>query len=106
MQLQNKNRSTTPHNKILKKVQRTAKMKYYSNKCKEIKTNGSKLWRLINKITNKSSNKQTVINKITVDEIVHERPKIIANELANYFANMGRSCQTHCPSPNIILLPI
>ena len=85
------------HNKLLKKVQRTAKMKYYSNKCEEIKTNGSKLWRLINKITNKSSNKQTVINKITVNEIVHERPKAIANELANYFANIGGKLSNTLP---------
>ena len=34
------------HNKLLKKVQRSAKMRYYSNKCEEIKTNGSKLWKL------------------------------------------------------------
>ena len=60
------------HKKLLKKIQRLAKMRYYLNKCEEIKTNGSKLWRLINKITNKSSNKQTVINRITVGEIVHE----------------------------------
>ena len=80
-----------------KKVQRTAKMKYYSNKCEEIKTNGSKLWRLINKITNKSSNKQTVINKITIDNIVHERPKTIANELANYFASIGEKLSHALP---------
>ena len=88
------------HNKLLKKVQRLAKMKYYSNKCDEIKTNGSKLWRLINKITNKSNNKQTVINKITVDGIVHERPKTIANELATYFAGIGEKLSDTLPKPD------
>ena len=85
------------HNKLLKKVQRLAKIKYYSNKCEEIKKNGSKLWKLINKITNNSSNKQTVINKITVGEIVHERPKIIANELASYFASIGEKLSNALP---------
>ena len=87
------------HNKLLKKIQRLAKMRYYTNKCEEIKTNGSKLWRLINKITNKASNKQTVINRITVDEIVHERPKTIANELAKYFANIGDKLSNTLPKP-------
>ena len=87
------------HNKLLKKIQRLAKMRYYSNKCEEIKTNGSKLWRLINKVTNKSSNKQTVINRITVDEIVHERPKTITNELAKYFANIGDKLSNTLPKP-------
>ena len=80
-------------------MQRLAKMRYYSNKCEEIKTNGSKLWRLINKITNKSSNKQTVINKITVGDIVHERPKRIANELATYFASIGEKLSDTLPKP-------
>ena len=92
-------RKYSNHNKLIKKVQRLAKMKYYSNKCEEIKTNGSKLWRLINKITNKSSNKETVINKITVGEIVHERPKEIANELATYFASIGKKLSDTLPKP-------
>ena len=39
-----------------------AKINYYSNKCEEIRKNGSKLWKLINKITNKSKNKQSIIS--------------------------------------------
>ena len=66
------------HNKTLRK-----------NKCEEIRKNGSKLWKLINKITNKSKNKQSIISKINVDGIVHEHPKEIANKLAHYFANVG-----------------
>ena len=78
-------------------MQRLAKINYYSNKCEEIKKNGSKLWKLINKITNKSSNKEYVINKITMGEIVHEHPKIIANELASYFANIGEKLSNALP---------
>ena len=85
------------HNKLLTKIKRYAKLSYYPNKCEEIRNNGSKLWKLINKITNKSSNKQTVINKITVGEIVHEHPKIIANELASYFASIGEKLSNALP---------
>ena len=87
------------HNKTLRKVQRLAKIKYYSNKCEEIRKNGSTLWKLINKITNKSNNKQTIISKINVNGIVHERPKEIANELAHYFANVGEKLSRALPEP-------
>ena len=85
------------HNKILIKIKRAAKIKYYSNKCEEIRKNGSKLWKLINKITNQSKNKQSIISKINVDRIVHECPKEIANELAHYFANVGDKLSTALP---------
>ena len=42
------------HNKLLNKIKRYVKLDYYSNKCEEIRNNGSKLWKLINKITNKT----------------------------------------------------
>ena len=58
------------HNKLLTKIKRYAKLSYYSNKCEEIRNNGSKLWKLINKITNKTNNKQSIINKINIDGIL------------------------------------
>ena len=88
--LESKNKYTM-HNKLLNKIKRYAKLNYYSNKCKEIRNNGSKLWKLINKITNKTQNKQSIIEKIKIDGILIERPKEISNALANYFASIGNN---------------
>ena len=72
------------HNKLLTKIKRYAKLSHYSNKCKEIKNNGPKLWKLINKITNKTHNKQSIINKINIDGIKLEKPREISKALAKY----------------------
>ena len=85
------------HNKLLAKIKRYAKLSYYSNKCEEIRNNGSKLWKLINKITNKTQNKQSIINKIKVDGILIEKPKEISNALANYFASIGGNLSNNLP---------
>ena len=85
------------HNKLLNKIKRYAKLNYYSNKCEEIRNNGSKLWKLINKITNKMQNKQSIIDKIKVDGILMERPKEISNALANYFASIGDNLSSNLP---------
>ena len=81
----------TKHNKLLNKIKRYAKLNHYSNKCEEIRNNGPKLWKLINKITNKTRNKQSIIEKIKVDGILIERPKEISNALAEYFASIGNN---------------
>ena len=86
------------HNKLLNKIKRYAKLNYYSNKSEEIRNNGSKLWKLINKITNKTQNKQSIIDKIKIDGILIERPKEISNTLANYFASIGNNLSNKLPS--------
>ena len=91
------------HNKVLNKIKRYVKLSYYSNKCEEIRNNGSKLWKLINKITNKTQNKQSIIDKIKVDGILIERPKEISNTLANYFANIGDNLSNKLPPPKYFL---
>ena len=79
-------------------MKRYAKLNYYSNKCEEIRKNGPKLWKLINKITNKTPNKQSIINKINIEGIIVERPKEIANALADYFAQIGSNLSSKLPS--------
>ena len=87
------------HNKLLNKIKRYAKLNYYSNKCEEIRNNGSKLWKLINKITNKTQNKHSIIEKIKIDGILIERPKEISNALADYFANIGNKLSNKLQPP-------
>ena len=41
------------YNKVLTKVKRAAKINYFKNKCIELKSNGAKLWNLINNIVKK-----------------------------------------------------
>ena len=96
--LESKNQYTL-HNKLLNKIKRHAKLNYYSNKCEEIRKNGSKLWKLINKITNKTRNKHSIIEKIKIDEILIERPKEISNALADYFANIGNKLSNKLQPP-------
>ena len=88
---------------MLNKIKRYAKLSYYSNKCEEIRNNGAKLWKLINKITNKTQIKQSIIDKIKVDGILIERPKEISNTLADYFANIGDNLSNSHPL-NILLI--
>ena len=85
------------YQKALTKIKRQAKFLYFSTKCIELRANGSKLWKLINKVTNKVTDKQTVISKINVDGIIVEQSKEIANALANYFANIGKTLSNKLP---------
>ena len=85
------------YQKALTKIKRRAKFLYFSNKCIELRTNGCKLWKLINKITNKVTDKQTIISKINMDGIIIEQSKEIVNALANYFANIGKTLSKKLP---------
>ena len=51
------------------KIKRKAKVDYYTKQCYALKSDTKKLWQLINRIINKSNDKSSVINYITVDKI-------------------------------------
>ena len=53
----------------LTRIKRKAKIDYYTQQCYALKSNTKKLWQLINKIINKTNDKDSVINYITVDNI-------------------------------------
>ena len=91
------------YQKALARIKRQAKLLYFSNKCIELRNNGSKLWKLINKITNKVNDKQTVISKINVDGIIVEQSKEIANALADHFANIGKTLSDKLPQPKNLI---
>ena len=93
---ENKNKYAL-HNKLLMKIKRQAKLNNYSNKCEELINNGSKLWKLINKVTNKTPNKQSIINKINIDGIKIVKPREISNALAKYFATIGNKLSNNLP---------
>ena len=91
------------YQKALTRIKRQAKLLYFSTKCIELRNNGSKLWKLINKITNKVNDKQTVISKINMDGIIVEQSKEIANALADHFASIGKTLSDKLPQPKHLI---
>ena len=57
------------YNTILQKVKRYAKKSYYIEKCVEFRSNTKKLWKTINEIIGKCSDKGTIIDSLKVDNI-------------------------------------
>ena len=81
----------TEYRNTLQKIIRTAKTTYYNKKCMESRSNIKRLWGIINEIIGNNGNKETTIDAIKVDNILRYNPKTIANELGNYFSNVGRT---------------
>ena len=84
----------------LNRIKRSCKMQYYQSKCNQYKNNTKKLWELINKSIGKTSNKNCIIDKIRVGNVEHVEPKEIANELCNYYSNIGAKLANSIPPQN------
>ena len=52
----------------LKQILRKAKEDFYRSKCLEYKQNTSRLWKMINKLTNKTNDKTNIIEYLQVDK--------------------------------------
>ena len=74
----------------LKQIMRKRKEDYYTQKCTEYRSNSKKLWRLINKLTNKEHDKTNLIECLKIDNIMDYNSKHITEEFGKYFANIGR----------------
>ena len=84
----------------LKRITRKAKIEYYNNKCVEVKNNMKNLWFIINHAMGKYTDKTTMIDSLKVNNIVITGPKLIANEMAKYFANVGKKYTENIAQPN------
>ena len=73
----------------LTRILRKARETYYQTKCTEFKRNTKKLLQMINRITNRTSNKATLIEYLKVDTIELHNAKEIATEFAKYFSTIG-----------------
>ena len=73
-------------NRILRKTRES----YYQTKCTDFKRNTKRLWQMINRITNKSTNKATLIEYLKVDNIEVHNANEIANQFAKYFSTIGK----------------
>ena len=75
----------------LTRILRKAKETYYQTKCTEFKRNTKKLWQIINRISNKTTNKSTLIEYLKVDQMEIHNAKEISNEFAKYFSTVGKT---------------
>ena len=87
------------YNRCLKRAIRTAKRLYHCNKCDEYRKDTKKLWKVINEIIGKSSDKSCTLDYLRIDGIKEYGAKRIVNSLAKYFSNVGRQFAEKIPSP-------
>ena len=83
----------------LKQILRNAKEDYDRNKCTEYRNNISRLWKMINKLTNKTNDKANIIEYLKVDNQDYYEHKLIAEEFAKYFSEVGKHYAEQIPSP-------
>ena len=75
----------------LKRCKRFAKEQYYGTQSNKLKNNTKKVWQLINKIVHKKSNKQMVIESLSVADLKIESSTQIAEEFGKYFSQIGKT---------------
>ena len=83
----------------LKQILRRVKEDYYRNKCIEYRQNTSRLWKMINKLTNKTNDKTDIIEYLRVANQDYYEHKIIAEEFAKHFSDVGKQFAEQIPSP-------
>ena len=66
------------YNLVLRKVKRYARKKYYLDRCMEFKANARELWKMINQVIGRASDKSTCINELKTENLVITRQKDIA----------------------------
>ena len=82
----------------LKQILRKAKEDYYRNKCTEYRQNSSRLWKMINKLTNKINDKTDIIEYLKVENQDCYEHKLIAEEFAKHFSGVGKQYAEQIPS--------
>ena len=87
------------YNKVLGKTIRHAKVQFYLNMCYEYKTQTKKLWKIINEIAGKHSNKSSLIEYLKIYNIKEYGAKKISNRFAKYFAGVGKCFAERIPKP-------
>ena len=76
-----------------------AKREFHQDKCQEFQQNTKKLWQLINKVSGRMNDKSSSIDCLSVNGIKEYTGEQIANTLAKYFANVGRTFAAKIPKP-------
>ena len=93
---EDQNKYKTYRNK-LKQIVRRAREDFYRAKCTEYRKNTSRLWKMINKMTHKTQDKTNFIEYLKVDNQDYYEHKIIAEEFAKHFSQVGRKYAEQIP---------
>jgi len=71
-------------------LKRVTKQSYYAGVFEQYQNNSKLVWRTINKILNRSTNKKTISETFKVNDETVSNPKIISDEFCKYFAGVGK----------------
>ena len=74
---------------VLRKVKRFAKKSYYLNMCVDFRANTRELWKTINQVIGRTSDKSTCIQELKANNLMLSRKKDIVNELGKFFSTVG-----------------
>ena len=83
----------------LKEIIRRTKEKYYRDKCFEYKQNTSKLWKMINRITQKEVDKTNTIEYFKVDNLNYYDSKAVSEEFAKHLKLIQENVKTMYITP-------
>ena len=89
------------YHKLLQRIKRAARKKYYHDLCIEFRHNSKRLWKVINSLTGKTSNKNDIIEYLKNENIEITKTNEIAKEFARHFSSVGECFARKIPSPNI-----
>ena len=65
----------------------------------EYRQNTSKLWKLVNKLSNKENDKTNIVEYLRIENLENYNSKIIAEEFAKHFSQVGKRFAEQIPSP-------
>ena len=85
---------------MLQRVKRKAKMDHYQEKCKKYKNETRKLWDVINTITGKKVNRDTMIESLKIGNMLTYDAKQITDTFCKFFANVGKEYANQIPKGN------
>ena len=94
-------KSTKTYRNKLKAIVRRAKEQHYKTKCLEFRQNTSRLWKLVNKLTNKTNDKSNIVEYLKLENQDIYEGQTIAEEFAKHFSTVGSTYAKKIPSPEL-----
>ena len=88
------------YHKLLQRIKRAARQKYYRDLCIEFRNNSKRLWKVINSLTGKTKNKNDLVECLKIENIEITQQKEIAKEFAKHFSSVGERFANKILSPD------
>ena len=86
------------YNSALRKSIKRAKANYYTDKCKEYKSQTKRLWKLINEIAGKKNDKSNLVDYLKIEDVNVYNAKKISNSFTKYFSDVGEKFANKIPA--------